>query len=181
MVPVDNVFSNEELLGGTVVAVGLASLASFLQGRRAQNDFILGKTSDDDVVVSSTVVEEEKDRPLDDAGTMSSHPGTLIVNTTSDTITAAMDSTETTPSDVNATSTTAFTNWDEMSRPENYVWYNRPRRKNSSTSSNSSNALWSFWALLLVFGPIFSFEFFLTLSRQVLCGLLHSDMCAPIV
>lgn len=142
----DNVFSNDDLVWGISAAVGLASLASFLQGRRAQDDFVLG-------------VVEEEDLPLDPDG-------------------------QTALSNRNSTymKETAFDGWEEMSRPDNYVWYNRPRRRKQQQQEKASmNPTIALFALLLIFGPIFSFEFFLTLSRQMFCGIgLAPEMCLPI-
>jgi len=72
--------------------------------------------------------------------------------------------------------------WKDVSKPENYVLYtsklrNKQRqqeqiRKSSSTKNTTlrkENKL-VFFALLLLFVPLFSAEFFFALSRQFLCG-----------
>jgi hypothetical protein len=69
--------------------------------------------------------------------------------------------------------------WKEMSRPDNYVWYNNKRKlrseKEKSKRDNPQQSfraekMWVLIALLALFVPIFSIEFFFTLSRQVICG-----------
>ena len=68
--------------------------------------------------------------------------------------------------------------WKDISRPENYVLYNtrvRNKLKNSKLSLPIGTVFTSekkvvAIALLLLFVPIFSFEFFLALSRQIVCG-----------
>lgn len=42
-----DVLSTEDLVVGAIMAVGLAFTASFLQGRRSQNDFVLWEKQDD--------------------------------------------------------------------------------------------------------------------------------------
>ena len=83
-----------------------------------------------------------------------------------------------------------------MSRPESYVLYNqklRQRRRStkrrspsSSPFGGSSENAWVVIALLALFVPIFSVEFFFALSRQLICGgdpLNRSDwsefLCSP--
>ena len=65
-------------------------------------------------------------------------------------------------------------NWKEMSREENYVLYNTKIRRRRTKSDNSTsirpidnkeNRL-VLVALLVLFVPIFSIEFFFALSRQ---------------
>ncbi|VEU39001.1 unnamed protein product [Pseudo-nitzschia multistriata] len=79
--------------------------------------------------------------------------------------------------------------WKEMSRPESYVFYNQKlkERKSKSLKSkfNSENA-WVLIALLVLFVPIFSVEFFFALSRQLICASdpmnqsdLSAFLCSP--
>lgn len=79
--------------------------------------------------------------------------------------------------------------WKEMSSPESYVFYNKKLKQRESKSSTfkSENALVLF-ALLALFVPIFSVEFFFALSRQVICGsdpMNQSDLsvflCSPVM
>ena len=81
--------------------------------------------------------------------------------------------------------------WKEISRPENYVWYNADMRKKLENKDKQKTVFkaekkWVLIALLLLFVPIFSFEFFLALSRQIVCyssPFTQSDwavwMCSP--
>lgn len=68
--------------------------------------------------------------------------------------------------------------WKEISKPENYVLYNTRVRNNlenskllptNGTAFRSEKKVVAI-TLLLLFVPIFSFEFFLALSRQIVCG-----------
>lgn len=85
------------------------------------------------------------------------------------------------------TSTTIFSDWEDISQAENYVWYNtklRQRKQSAMTRSSLSNTnpkteqRWVFVSLLMFFTPIFTFEFFLTVSRQILCMVSHTS-CLP--
>jgi hypothetical protein len=82
--------------------------------------------------------------------------------------------------------------WREMSRPDNYILYNRKlneREKNrKSSQSVRSENFWVIIALLTLFVPIFSVEFFFALSRQVVCGGNPMDqvewaeyLCSPAI
>lgn len=66
--------------------------------------------------------------------------------------------------------------WKEIARPENYVFYNRKIKNVGKSKSTNGGVLWpsveQTWvlvALLALFVPIFSVEFFFALSRQVVC------------
>jgi len=77
--------------------------------------------------------------------------------------------------------------WKEISRPENYIFYNRKISKKDTSppswNSFSSDPNKSFIGhgknenklvivgLLLLFVPIFTIEFFFALSRQFMCGI----------
>jgi hypothetical protein len=64
--------------------------------------------------------------------------------------------------------------WKEMSRPDNYVLYNRKLSERERIKKEGQafrvERPWVVIALLALFVPIFSFEFFFALSRQVVCG-----------
>ena len=60
--------------------------------------------------------------------------------------------------------------WREISRPENYVYYNRKPREDLEENNFRSEKAWVLLALLALFTPIFSIELFFAVSRQVLCG-----------
>mmetsp|Transcript_834 Transcript_834/g.2091 ORF Transcript_834/g.2091 Transcript_834/m.2091 type:complete len:200 (-) Transcript_834:910-1509(-) len=79
--------------------------------------------------------------------------------------------------------------WKDMSRPESYVFYNQKlkQRESKSPTFKSENAL-VLIALLALFVPIFSVEFFFALSRQLICGsdpMNQSDLsvflCSPVM
>lgn len=59
--------------------------------------------------------------------------------------------------------------WKEMSRPENYVYYNSKLGKSPKKGPAKKEKTWVVIGLLVLFVPIFSAEFFLALSRQLLC------------
>jgi len=66
--------------------------------------------------------------------------------------------------------------WKDVSRPENYILYTTKVREQQSGKNQTpspfyrSEKKYVLFALLLLFVPIFSFEFFLALSRQITCG-----------
>ena len=68
--------------------------------------------------------------------------------------------------------------WKEISKPDNYVMFNTKVRQKIEESSSSRGKKRNFpkekkvvaMALLILFAPIFSFELFLALSRQIVCG-----------
>lgn len=83
-----------------------------------------------------------------------------------------------------------FDSWKEMSREENYVYYNnKVKRRNAANQTPSlakQEQKWVLLALLVLFVPIFSAEFFLALSRQMLCGgnpltlsAWAAELCSP--
>jgi len=142
-VPID-VIGTEEIVIGSSMAVLLAFIASFLQSRRAQSDFVLWDKTD--------VQESEK---------------------TDSKVFQAEE-------------------WKEISQPDNYVFYNR--KLNESMNAGREDGVsrveqrWVVLALLFLFVPIFSVEFFFALSRQIMCGgnaIDQSDfasfLCSPAV
>jgi hypothetical protein len=86
-------------------------------------------------------------------------------------------------------------NWKEMSREENYVFYNtRIRQKIKAEKQPMQNKKenrpkldLSLLGLLVLFVPIFSFETFFALSRQIVCemgtgqGELAQKLCSPLL
>jgi hypothetical protein len=153
----DGVLSTEDIVVGALMGLFLAFTASLLQGSRSQNDFLLwGKTDD------------------------SSSPISLSANTADPTSIARLNE-ENRQNGNNADAeeekgSLVFDgdDWREMSRPENYIFYNRKLKKSTNSSEidgpkNNEKAL-VIVALLTLFVPIFSIEFFFALSRQVLCG-----------
>jgi superfamily II DNA helicase RecQ len=151
--PLD-VLSTDDLLIGSVLAFGLAFLFSFL---RSNSDSVLRRELDEAAKVGSK--EHYRNEQIEDVDSK-------VFDAVS---------------------------WKEMSREENYVVYNTRVRKwlrgeNESKSRGSKENLSSthtekravILALLALFVPIFSAEFFLALSRQILCDTaLAQSLCAP--
>ena len=147
--PVD-VLTTSDLFYGTIIAFLLAFTASFLQGRRNQDDFDLGEFG---------VNELDKD------GIRESLSNETIV----------------------------FDSWKEISRPDNYIFYKRRSQGKElqdipGSPSFQIERAWVVLALLALFIPIFSVEFFFALSRQIICGgdlMNQSDwaelLCSPAV
>ena len=146
----DSVLSNTDIAVGVVLALLLAALATFLQNQRSQNDFDLGQP-------------EPLRQEMDESKAKRAVPNNNNNNTTSFN-----------------TTTSTFEDWKEMSKPENYIWYNTKlrQRKSAEASSFSLEQRWVLIALIILFAPIFSFEFFLTISRQIIC-LVSRDLCLP--
>jgi hypothetical protein len=99
---------------------------------------------------------------------------------------ALSNTTQTSSYNASSSSLVLFEAWDEMQRPDNYIWYktanvrnkdNRQRRQQQQTTANLQRPLttttterrWVVVALVALFAPIFTFELFLTVSRQMLC------------
>jgi len=155
-VPVD-VIGTSDIIYGTLIALVLAFTASFLQGRRNR---------------------EDSDFILTAPSEFSS--GNTTSSSTTDSDSLSTESTTTFDAD----------SWKEISRPESYIFYKQKLReresKSSSKSSSGSERVWILLALLALFVPIFSVEFFFALSRQFICGgdpLNQSDLseflCSP--
>lgn len=73
--------------------------------------------------------------------------------------------------------------WNEMKRPEDYILYTttfrqRKQQKNREVIDGEQEQKWVAWALLFFFVPIFTFEIFLTTSRQVVCRPTFLDVFA---
>ena len=81
--------------------------------------------------------------------------------------------------------------WMEMSRPDNYVLYNQKVRRENRKKAGDDVFLvepsWVLLGLMALFIPIFSIEFFFTMSRQLICEsgspLVQPDLagllCSP--
>ena len=153
---IDSVLSNTDIVVGIVLALLLAALASFLQSQRSQNDFVLGPLAE----------EENGDPIFPQAGRGDENSVTSISS-------VAVNTTAT---------TTTFDDWKDMSQPDNYVWYNTRLRQSNKEQKEPSfvkqEQRWVLIALIVLFAPIFSFEFFLTVSRQLVC-IFSKDLCLP--
>lgn len=158
-----DVIGTKDIVYGSLWGVGLALSYSFLQ-----------KVTSSPIVVPWNVQTVEKDREnkVNDALSPPIDLRDLPMNSTA---------TETSGVAENSKDQTVFSaeSWKEISRPENYVFY----RKNIDTQplTRKSKQLLSqsivkkenrlvLIALLILFVPIFSVEFFLALSRQIMCG-----------
>mmetsp|Transcript_4740 Transcript_4740/g.7337 ORF Transcript_4740/g.7337 Transcript_4740/m.7337 type:complete len:193 (-) Transcript_4740:2500-3078(-) len=125
-----DILSTEDLVTGTILALSLALLGSYLQGRGNQNDIVLWKDA------------------------------------------------ETEESDMNSEDKIDFGEeaWKDVSRPENYILYTTKVRDQLSGKTRTTSPVYQseknyvVFALLLLFVPIFTFEFFLALSRQLICA-----------
>lgn len=141
-----DILSTEDLVTGTILALSLALLGSYLQGRGNQNDIVLWKDA------------------------------------------------ETEESDMNSEDKIDFGEeaWKDVSRPENYILYTTKVRDQLSGKKRTTSPVYQsekkyvVFALLLLFVPIFSFEFFLALSRQLICAgdfvsqnKWAESLCAP--
>ncbi|KAL7571825.1 hypothetical protein ACA910_002908 [Epithemia clementina (nom. ined.)] len=170
----DNVLSDQDVMGGLILALCLACLGAYLQSLRNRNDFVV----DLPVLPPRNYVGSPSNNDKNDSTT-------VTLTTTNDSISDQNQTTMATRIATSAAETTTnnmllFDDWKEMSRPDNYIWYkikdnNRMREKNnpSSGSTIGSNNLENRWVvvgLLAFFVPIFFFEFFLTASRQILCS-----------
>mmetsp|Transcript_18160 Transcript_18160/g.20966 ORF Transcript_18160/g.20966 Transcript_18160/m.20966 type:complete len:269 (+) Transcript_18160:102-908(+) len=156
----EDILSTEDILVGIVLAISLALLGSYLQSRRNQNDFVLWSNNYDNK-------DDNSLRSNDNNITYSS-------SSSEDTTTAT------------STKNKVFgeEDWEKISQPENYILYSTKVRKqlkkqkedNENTSSVVVNNVqrtekkYVVIALLVLFVPIFGFEFFLSLSRQIICG-----------
>jgi hypothetical protein len=151
-----SILTNQDLITGAFMAVSLAFLFSFLQGiSPSSSSFRLW--------------------PVDEKSSMN------------DNITEPMENLRKDES--------VFSEWREMSKPENYILYaNKIRQKSKATTTGSSMLTSAndpsdtvrtekrivLFALLILFVPIFSVEFFFALSRQLICGnyVFHPDDAA---
>ncbi|KAL7458528.1 hypothetical protein ACHAWC_010133 [Mediolabrus comicus] len=86
--------------------------------------------------------------------------------------------------------------WKDISREENYVLYNtriksslqQQRQSNNPKLQRKTENKWVLVALLALFLPIFSVEFFFALSRQFLCEIgdpsdrieVVQKLCSPV-
>ncbi|KAL7532700.1 hypothetical protein ACHAXR_004794 [Thalassiosira sp. AJA248-18] len=154
-----NVLSTQDIVIGTILAFALAFGYSFLNGQSSSSSFVSWPS---------------KSRSNND---------TLDINTSVP------------GSDEEGDKIFNEDNWKEMSREENYVLYNtkiRQKRNENSKKGSMQNMQKKenklvLVALLVLFVPIFSVEFFFALSRQFICemgmggGELVDKLCSPIL
>ena len=148
--PATDVLGTSDIVVGTILALLLAGTASFLQGRRNQNDFVLWEKREEANINTTTVVGE-------------------------------LESSETVVFDASS--------WKEMSQPDNYILYKTEiEKKKASRRMVRMEQRWVLVALLALFVPLFSVEFFFALSRQFICGdgpflsqsSLAVELCSPV-
>lgn len=140
--------SGQDIFVGVVIALVLAFTASFLQGRRADSDFVLW---------------EEAAKPS---------PRVMSLTTPIDGPIDLSNSTAITD-DTSSMQVFGGESWKEMSKPDNYVLYNRKVRGLDKIKKGNNapriEQTWVLVALLALFVPIFSIELFFALSRQLIC------------
>lgn len=156
------VFSTEDIVVGLILGILLALMTSFLQGRRSQNDFVLWNKNEsgEDMKITSTLAPSADEIELEFA----TNATTILETSTTSDQSVLQESRSAVVFDGD--------DWKEMSRLENYVYYKRNlnKKKDDPSSEQKDEQKWVIVALLALFVPIFSVEFFFALSRQVLCG-----------
>ena len=146
-VPTDavDVLSTNDIVVGTILAFVLAFGYSFLNGQSSSSNFISWR---------SQVLDESKD------------------------MSSSSESSLSLPANATDAESNVFNEWKDMSRRDNYVLYNtkirndqgKREQRGTDTSNGRKEQKWVVIALLVLFVPIFSAEFFFALSRQFMCG-----------
>ncbi|CAB9511435.1 expressed unknown protein [Seminavis robusta] len=175
--------STQDIGVGIILAVLLAALAVFLQeqSRSSFPNMVLWATRDS--TDNGTPKDAFMEADDDDAET--------IISLSSNNATAGVENATNNSNTTSGNIVFNGTNWSEMSRPENYIWYSRSITDNDSKKSTRQSMSWdnriALWALVALFVPIFGVELFLALSRQFVCESGSSgslawaqDFCAPI-
>ena len=181
----DEVLSTSDIVVGAMLAFTLAFGWSFLNGQSTSSNFISWRSQLDGSNTSRDTAEASTSGIVDNDITQRSDREEINGYDVDD------DSAE---SDISAPKVFNADNWKEMSREENYVLYNtrvralrdggRERKaiRDAVTTKGDtegdveivsgarSEKKWVFVALLVLFVPIFSVEFFFALSRQFMCG-----------
>ena len=172
-VPVD-----QDVLGGSIIALLIAFGLSFLQSTSSNNtNFVLWRDSEgvaDRMIQPQRFESNAKEERLSSPETASSENVEKISEVRENVFNAQ--------------------SWEEMAKPENYVWYNSKMRERDTFRADSSSdratgileKRWVLVGLISLFVPVFSFEFFLALSRQFMCeGDIFTqpawshDLCSP--
>ena len=179
----DEVLSTSDIVVGAILAFALAFGWSFLNGQSTSSNFISWRSqldgSRDNAEASTSGIVDSDITKRSDRGERNGHND------------VDGDSAE---SGISAPKVFNADNWKEMSREENYVLYNtrvravrdsgRERKADRDAVTTNGDAegnieiapgvrsekKWVFVALLVLFVPIFSVEFFFALSRQFMCG-----------
>ena len=165
----NDVLSTQDIVVGTIIAFILAFGYSYLNGQSSSTSF-----------VSWPSQSNNENFTLEDVVDISMEPSDVDLSSDERTFNAD--------------------NWKEMSREENYILYNTKIRQKSnpdynkmgSTMQNENDDMKKkenkliLVALLILFVPIFSAEFFFALSRQFICEMgmggdsLQQNFCSPV-
>lgn len=169
----DAVLSTSDIVVGTILAFALAFGWSFLNGQSSSSNFISWRSQLDDDGANTSGESGTTTRPEAEER--------IAFDAANDNINRGIGD----PKVFNAD------DWKEMSRKENYVLYNTRVREGvgerkadrdamttkgdtkgevTMASGIRSEKKWVLVALLVLFVPIFSVEFFFALSRQFMCG-----------
>jgi len=172
----DNVLSNRDLIDGAFIAVLLAVMFSYLNGRTPSS-------SNGDVKLWPPNQDISNNGQISDSqmGTGTNANANANAANPDDTGNDALATSNSTPDSRN--NTFDANDWKDIGKPENYVLYtNKIRTDKQRKEKGAKNARLSdsnafqkenrivLFALLLLFVPIFSVEFFFALSRQFICG-----------
>jgi len=174
----DDVLSNQDLFDGTILAVSLAFLFSFLQGRTPSSSNIKLWPSEESRINDEAARKIESRESNDGGFNLEMNDGSLLGNESDDRIEETKSSTK---------AVFDGDEWRDISKPENYLLYTSKIRKEQQLKQeklpNSQGNIKNtdikafkkenrlvFFALLVLFVPIFSVEFFFALSRQFICG-----------
>ena len=157
---VADALSTQDIIVGSIIAVILAFGYSYLNGQSSSSNFVSWSSQ------TKLLAEVE-------------------TTTTTKTITQTDDDNV---FDANE--------WKDISREENYVLYNtriksslqQQRQSNNPKLQRKTENKWVLVALLALFVPIFSVEFFFALSRQFLCEIgdpsdrieVVQKLCSPV-
>jgi hypothetical protein len=169
----NDALSTDDIVNGVGLAFALV-LVAYLLPSSSTTGVVWRSTADDfEPLLHDKKVLNDKDDDDDDDND--------VVNVTEDTCFQDLD--ESTASHKRGGTVFGEASWKEISRPENYIYYNNQLREKKNgtrrvpndesrdevSSSSRKEKRWVLPGLLLLFVPIFSFEIVLTISRQLLC------------
>ena len=178
----DEVLSTSDIVVGALLAFALAFGWSFLNGQSTSSNFISWRS------------QLDGSRDNAEASTPGIVDSDITKRSDKEERNGYDDDDNSAESGISAPKVFNADNWKEMSREENYVLYNtrvravrdsgRERKADRDAvttkgdtegdveivSGVRSEKKWVLVALLVLFVPIFSVEFFFALSRQFMCG-----------
>jgi hypothetical protein len=187
--PIDGALSVDDLVSGTIIALALALTVSFLRSRRSQDDLVLW-TNNDTLTINNCT--DTTTNTIDTA----SNNITTCVNTTvfngsswkemSRPENYVLFNTRLRQRGKSKTvDVVSVTKLEERNVPPQLSTRQSKKTKQSAFETTTERRI-VLVALLLLFVPIFSVEFFFALSRQLICGgdpLQQSDwavtLCSP--